>query len=87
MTAVFVAVIRGAAVTRQVFRARANGLKLAQDARVCRVRAEQGDAKAEADLGNLYSHGRGVAQDYAEALRWYLKPLIKVPQKPRMAWL
>ena len=22
-------------------------------------------------LGSMYFHGRGVAQDYAEALRWY----------------
>jgi hypothetical protein len=68
-----IALISGAAVTWQVFRVRANGLKLAQDAVACRVRAEQGDAKAEANLGNMYSHGRGVPQDYAEALRWYRK--------------
>jgi hypothetical protein len=68
-----IALISGAAVAWQVLRVRANGLKLAQDATVCRVRAEQGDAKAEANLGNMYSHGQGVPQDYAEAVRWYRK--------------
>ena len=33
--------------------------------------AEKGDAKAEGNLGVLYSHGEGVRQDYAEALKWY----------------
>jgi hypothetical protein len=68
-----IALISGAAVAWQVLRVRANGLKLAQDATVCRVRAEQGDAKAEANLANMYSHGQGVPQDYAEAVRWYRK--------------
>src|SRR5258707_14697617 len=36
-----------------------------------RVRAEQGDVKAEEKLASLYYHGRGVPQDYAEAVRWY----------------
>jgi len=68
-----VALISGAALTWQVFKLRTNELKLVQDARTCRVRAEQGDAKAEANLGNMYYHGRGVPQDYAEALGWYRK--------------
>ncbi len=33
--------------------------------------AEQGDARAQHDLGNMYEAGRGVAQDFAEAKRWY----------------
>jgi TPR repeat protein len=32
-----------------------------------------GDASAEFLLGDSYEHGRGTPQDYAEALRWYLK--------------
>jgi hypothetical protein len=68
-----IALISGAAVTWQVFRVRAHGLRLAQDATVYRLRAEQGDAKAQANLGNMYSHGQGVPQDYAEAFRWYRK--------------
>jgi hypothetical protein len=36
-----------------------------------RARAEQGDPKAQSNLASMYSHGRGVPQDYREALRWY----------------
>jgi TPR repeat protein len=35
--------------------------------------AEQGDAKAQFALGTMYRDGLGVAQDYAEALRWWGK--------------
>jgi hypothetical protein len=39
---------------------------------VNRVRqaAEQGDANAQARLGDIYYQGQGVPQDYAEAARW-----------------
>ncbi len=33
--------------------------------------ADQGDAAAQANLGFLYASGRGVPQDYGEAVRWY----------------
>jgi len=33
--------------------------------------AEQGVAKAQYNLGVMYENGRGVRQDYAEALKWY----------------
>lgn len=33
--------------------------------------AEQGDASALYALGDCYFFGRGVSQDYAEAVRWY----------------
>ena len=33
--------------------------------------AEQGDAGAQNNLGNRYSNGEGVPQDYQEAVRWY----------------
>ena len=33
--------------------------------------AEQGNALAQNNLGFMYSKGRGVPQDYAEAVRWY----------------
>lgn len=36
-----------------------------------RARAEVGDAQAEYNLGLMYDTGRGVPQDYAEAVRWY----------------
>jgi len=47
--------------------------KLFEAANQTRAAAEQGDAKAQAKLGSMYSQGKGVPQDYAEALRWYRK--------------
>jgi ATP-dependent protease ClpP protease subunit len=35
--------------------------------------AEQGDLAAQFKLGVLFENGLGVAQDYAEAARWYMK--------------
>ena len=35
--------------------------------------AEQGDAAAQTNLGNMYAIGRGVTLDAAEAVRWYRK--------------
>jgi hypothetical protein len=39
----------------------------------CRVRADQGDMKAQYKLGAMYYLGRGVPQNYGEAVRWYRK--------------
>jgi uncharacterized protein len=33
--------------------------------------AEQGDATAQTNIGNLYLNGRGVPQDYDEAFKWF----------------
>ena len=33
----------------------------------------QGDADAQFNLGFMYDNGRGVAQNDAEAVRWYRK--------------
>ncbi|WP_315496945.1 tetratricopeptide repeat protein, partial [Haemophilus parahaemolyticus] len=33
--------------------------------------AEQGDAAAQFNLGVMYGNGRGVKQDYFEAVKWY----------------
>jgi TonB family protein len=33
--------------------------------------AEQGDARAENNLGVLFENGKGVPQDFAEAAKWY----------------
>ena len=38
---------------------------------VLRASAAQGDPKAQFDLASAYYRGKGVPQDYAEALRWY----------------
>jgi uncharacterized protein len=35
--------------------------------------AEQGFASAHYNLGLMYANGQGVAQDYAEAVKWYRK--------------
>lgn len=35
--------------------------------------AEQGHAEAQKKLGNLYYYGYGVAKNYVEAKKWYLK--------------
>ena len=62
-----VVLICGAAITWQVSKER----KLADAAKVCRVRAEQGDAMAEYDLGRMYYHGQGAKQNFAVAARWF----------------
>ena len=36
-----------------------------------RALAEQGDAEAQHNLGIMYVDGRGVSQDYPEAVRWW----------------
>ena len=33
--------------------------------------ADQGDVKAQFNLGVMYQLGQGVPQDYAEAAKWY----------------
>ena len=35
--------------------------------------AEQGDAKAQTELGKCYYNGKNVAKDYAEAFKWFQK--------------
>ncbi len=35
--------------------------------------AEQGDAKAQFNLGVMYYNGQGVPKEYAEAVKWYRK--------------
>jgi Sel1 repeat len=46
---------------------------LAETEKVCRASAERGDAKSQYFLALMYHQGKGVAQDYTEALRWYRK--------------
>jgi TPR repeat protein len=36
-----------------------------------RLSAEQGDAKAQYNLGGMYSFGEGVPQDYVSAHMWW----------------
>ena len=35
--------------------------------------AKQGNAKAQYNLGVMYENGRGVRQDYIQAVQWYRK--------------
>jgi uncharacterized protein len=35
--------------------------------------ATQGDARAQTYIGYMYANGRGVAQSYVEAARWYFQ--------------
>ena len=35
--------------------------------------AEKGNAKAQSNLGLMYSNGHSVSRDYKEALKWYRK--------------
>jgi len=35
------------------------------------VKAEQGDAAAQNNLGNMYFSGTGIPQNYSEAVKWY----------------
>jgi hypothetical protein len=53
--------------------ARAAQLRLTEEAKARRILAEHGDAKAQYQLAGMYYRGKGVPQDYAEALRWYQK--------------
>ena len=43
----------------------------------CRSRAQQGNVKAQNNLGWMYENGRGVAQDYKEAVKWYRKAAMQ----------
>jgi TPR repeat protein len=42
-------------------------------ARVWQWLGEQGDARAQSNLGVMYAKGRGVRQDHAAAAHWYRK--------------
>ena len=64
-----IAVIGGGVILWPVYKKNAMDRKLAEAAREYLVRALQGDAKAEYDLGASYDRGRGVPQDYIEAVR------------------
>lgn len=65
--------ICAAAIAWQVHKTKTTEQQFVQDAKTCRVRAEQGDAKAESELAYMYSHGQGVLQDYDQALYWRRK--------------
>jgi TPR repeat protein len=47
--------------------------KYSQAVKWWRKAAEQGDARAQYNLGQMHREGQGVPQDYAEAVKWYRK--------------
>jgi len=67
------ALIYAAFLTWQIHNNKANEQRFVEDAKSYRIRAEQGDPKAQSSLAYMYSHGQGVPQDYDEALRWRRK--------------
>jgi TPR repeat protein len=52
---------------------------------LARARAENGDAKAQLELGTMYYYGKGVPQDDAEAARWYRKGADQGDAKAKVA--
>lgn len=82
-----VLLVCGSAVLWLVNKHRAADQKrVAEAANARRVRAEQGDPKAESELAYMYSHGQGVPQDYSEALRWVVNPPTKVTPLVKLVW-
>ena len=43
-----------------------------QDIELFRPLAAKGDVDAQYNLGMMYDYGKGVTQDYKEAVKWYL---------------
>lgn len=70
---VCVVAIGAAAIIWNLQTTAATKRKLADEARVAQLRANQGDANGEYELGRMYLWGRGVPQDYAQADYWYHK--------------
>ncbi len=68
-----VGVLCGSALLWRVHKHKADEEQFVEAANACRLRAAQGDPKAESELAYMYSHGQGVPQDYSEALRWRRK--------------
>ncbi len=65
--------ICGSAIIWHFVRKKIDRNKDAEAATRARTHAEQGSAKDQYALAQMYYHGKGVMQDYAEALRWNRK--------------
>src|SRR3984957_8904334 len=70
---VCVVAIGAAAIIWNLQRTAATKRKLADQAHTAQLRANQGDANGEYELGQMYLWGRGAPQDYAQADYWYHK--------------
>jgi hypothetical protein len=66
--ALCVVVVCGVAI---IWRSSREKARLVETAIQYRARAEHGDAETQYRTGSIYYYGRGVPQDYVEALRWY----------------
>jgi TPR repeat protein len=49
--------------------------------------AEQGNALAQNSLGVMYVEGKGVSQDYDEAIRWFRKAADQDSPRRRPIWV
>lgn len=65
-----VAVLCGAGVLWRAYSKKATERRLAATVQAVRVRAEQGEVKAQYDLANKYGKGEGVPRDDTQAARW-----------------
>jgi hypothetical protein len=54
-----------------------SGAASPEEVALLREKAEAGDARAQSLLGLDYMTGNGVAQDFKEAVRWYLAASVK----------
>jgi TPR repeat protein len=73
LVVLFALVMLGAIGAWHVYRTKRDTRKVAEDSLATRDRALKGDSDAEQKLGGMYYYGRGVPQDYAQALQWYRK--------------
>lgn len=69
----FVVAVGAAMLLHHLQTSKSNELRFASEARAAQLRADQGDANAEYELGRLYLLGRGVPQDYKQANSWFQK--------------
>jgi uncharacterized protein len=53
---------------------------LKPDVAAIRAKAESGDARAQAVLGEMYSTGKGVDQDYRKAAEWWSRSTLPAAQ-------
>jgi TPR repeat protein len=68
-----VVALGAAAIVWNVERMRITERRFAEEVRQYQSGADQGDANAEYELGQMYARGWGVTQDFAQANYWYQK--------------
>ena len=52
-----------------------------------RKSADQGNAKAQRDMGVHYYYGQGVETNYVEAFQWFQKAVIKMTHRHKFGWV